>query len=62
MRDLNMESFHEYINEYRKQLEKGAIQGAYKGLMEYIMSLRTHLKNIILIISYRVVFIMDIWI
>ncbi len=40
-----MESFHEYINEYRKQLEKGAIQEAYKGLMEYIMSLRTHLKN-----------------
>ena len=45
MKNLNMESFHEYINEYRKQLEKGAIQEAYKGLMEYIMSLRTHLKN-----------------
>ena len=40
-----METFHENINEYRKQLEKGAIQGAYKGLMEYIMSLRTHFKN-----------------
>jgi hypothetical protein len=45
MRDLNMESFHESINEYRKQLEKGAIQGAYKGLMAYIMFLRTHFKN-----------------
>jgi len=40
-----MEPFHEYINEYRKQLEKGAIKKAYKGLMEYIMDLRTHFKN-----------------
>ncbi len=40
-----MASFHEYINEYRKQLEKGVIQKAYRGLMEYIMDLRTHLKN-----------------
>jgi hypothetical protein len=45
MKELNMESFQEYINEYRKQLEKGAIKEAYKGLMEYIMSLRTHFKN-----------------
>lgn len=40
-----MGSFHEYLDEYRKQLEKGAIQEAYKGLMEYLMSLRTYLKN-----------------
>ena len=40
-----MEPFHEYMNEYKKQLEKGAIQKAYKGLMEYIMDLRTHFKN-----------------
>ena len=45
MKGLNMESFHEYINEYRKQLEKGTIKVAYKGLMEYIMNLRTHFKN-----------------
>jgi len=45
MKESNMESFHEYINEYRKQLEKGAIKEAYKGLMEYIMDLRTHFKN-----------------
>ena len=37
-----MESFQECMNEYRKQLEKGAIQEAYRGLMEYIMGLRTH--------------------
>jgi hypothetical protein len=40
-----MESFHEYMNEYRKQLEKGVIQKAYRGLMGYIMDLRTQLKN-----------------
>ena len=40
-----MESFHEYINEYKKQLEKGDIKKAYKGLMEYIMNLRLYFKN-----------------
>jgi hypothetical protein len=45
MEESNLESFHEYINEYRKQLEKGAIQAAYRGLMEYIMDLRTYFKN-----------------
>ena len=40
-----MESFHEYMDEYRKQLQKGAIQKAYQGLMEYILDLRTHFKN-----------------
>jgi hypothetical protein len=45
MKELNMKSFHEYIYEYRKQLEKGVINEAYKGLMEYIMDLRTYFKN-----------------
>jgi len=40
-----MESFQESMNEYRKQLEKGAIQKAYKGLMEYVRDLRTHFRN-----------------
>lgn len=40
-----MESFHENMQEYKKQLEKGAVQAAYKGLIEYIMDLRTHFKN-----------------
>jgi hypothetical protein len=40
-----METFHECTDEYRKQLEKGVIQKAYKGLMEYIMDLRTHFQN-----------------
>ncbi|HZW03857.1 MAG TPA: hypothetical protein VFF68_08015 [Anaerolineaceae bacterium] len=40
-----MESLQESINEYRKQLEKGAIQAAYRGLMDYMMALRTFFKN-----------------
>ena len=40
-----MAAFHEYIDEYRIQLERGAIKEAYKGLMEYIMGLRNHFKN-----------------
>jgi len=45
MRQSTMESFHEYIDEYRKQLEKGAIKKAYKGLIEYIMDLRTYFSK-----------------
>ncbi len=40
-----MESFNDNIIEYRKQLEKGAIQKGYRGLMEYIMGLRTYFSN-----------------
>jgi len=40
-----MRSFHENMIEYRKQLGKGNIQQAYKGLMEYILGLRTYFKN-----------------
>ena len=40
-----MDSFHQYITEYKKQMAKGNIPKAYKGLMEYIMSLRTYLNN-----------------
>ena len=40
-----MESFNEYIDEYRKQMAKGTIKEAYQGLMKYIMDLRTHFKN-----------------
>ena len=44
-KETSMEKFHKSMNEYRKQLEKGAIQKAYKGLMDYVMALRTHFKN-----------------
>ena len=40
-----MGSFHENMTEYRKQLEKGAIQRAYQGLMNYIMRLRSYFEN-----------------
>ena len=40
-----MSTFHEYLGEYRKQLEQGSIQKAYKGLLEYIMDLRTHFQK-----------------
>jgi hypothetical protein len=40
-----MESFHDYMNEYRQQMEKGVINKAYKGLMEYILNLRTYFNN-----------------
>ena len=40
-----MEKFHAYMNEYKKQLEKGDIKKAYQGLMEYIRNLKSHLKN-----------------
>jgi hypothetical protein len=39
-----MESLNDLMNEYKKQITKGAITKAYRGLMEYIMDLRTHLK------------------
>jgi len=40
-----MESLNDYITEYQKQLEKGDIKKAYKGLMDFIMNLRIHFKN-----------------
>lgn len=40
-----MDSLHEHMHEFRKQLEKGEIQKAYRGLMEYILGLRTYFHN-----------------
>jgi len=40
-----MTLFQEYMNEYRKQMKKGDIREAYKGLMEFIMALRLHFKR-----------------
>jgi len=38
-------SFQELMTEYRKQLEKGQIQKAYQGLMDYVMGLRSYFEN-----------------
>jgi hypothetical protein len=40
-----MKPFQKYMNEYKKQIEKGDIVEAYRGLMEYIMELRTYFKK-----------------
>jgi hypothetical protein len=40
-----MGSFSESMKEYKRQLEKGAIQEAYQGLMEYFRDLRTNFRN-----------------
>jgi len=39
-----MGSLQDAMMEYRKQLEKGTIREAYRGLMQYMMALRTHLR------------------
>ncbi len=40
-----MTNLQEHLNEYRKQLEKGEIQQAYRGLMEYMLSLRAYFQK-----------------
>jgi hypothetical protein len=40
-----MKSLQENMAEFRKQLEKGSIQKAYLGLMEYMMRLKNHFSN-----------------
>ena len=45
MVELNMGLFHESMNEYKRQLEKGAIQEAYRGLMDYFNALRVYFEK-----------------
>ena len=40
-----MESLRESIIEYKKQMEKGIIQKAYRGIMDYVLQLRTHISK-----------------
>ncbi|MFZ2340631.1 MAG: hypothetical protein WAW07_13030 [Bacteroidales bacterium] len=37
-----MKSLNDYIPEYRKQVEKGDIVIPYRGLMEFMMNLRSY--------------------
>ncbi len=39
-----MESLAQYITEYRKQMKKGAVRKAYRGVMLFIGELRARLK------------------
>ena len=38
-------TLNEYIVAYKKQLEKGDIQQAYKGLLKYIFTVKSHLSK-----------------
>jgi hypothetical protein len=40
-----MDSFHDYMNEYRKQLQNGTISKAYRGLMDYLQALRVYFQK-----------------
>ena len=38
-------TFHEAMNEYKKQLKKGDIKEAYRGLIQYFKDLRSHFND-----------------
>jgi hypothetical protein len=40
-----MKSLNDYITEYKKQIEIGDIREVYRGLMEFMMNLRSHFAN-----------------
>jgi hypothetical protein len=40
-----MPSFQDQLRAYREQLAKGSIQAAYRGLMGYLMDLRSYFQN-----------------
>jgi hypothetical protein len=40
-----MESFSEYINEYKELMREGVVRKAYQGVMQYIMALRTYFST-----------------
>jgi Family of unknown function (DUF7000) len=40
-----MKSLQKQMNEYKKQLEKGDIQEAYRGLIKFMKNLRMFIKN-----------------
>ena len=40
-----MESFNKCMDTYKEQLKEGSIQVAYRGLLEYIMSLRAYFSK-----------------
>jgi hypothetical protein len=40
-----MESVQVFINEFKNQLEKGSLQKAYRGLMNYILTLKSQLDK-----------------
>jgi hypothetical protein len=45
IQEPDMNSIREDMEEFREQLEKGYIQRAYRGLLAYLMGLRTHFRS-----------------
>lgn len=41
----NLTSLQQNLTTYRAMLQKGIVQAAYLGLMQYLMALRTHFQN-----------------
>ncbi|MFZ6052055.1 DUF7000 family protein [Halocola ammonii] len=41
------EKLNKNFAEYKKQMELGHVPKAYRGLMEFMMSLRTHFKSVV---------------
>ena len=39
-----MESFHEAMMEYKQQMKLGVVPRAYRGIMEYMLGLKTNLQ------------------
>jgi len=39
-----MNSLPENLTEYKQQMKQGSVPAAYRGLMEYILGLRTYFK------------------
>ena len=40
-----MKALNDYVEEYKKQLEKGDIQKAYRSIMDFMMNLRTYFEK-----------------
>jgi hypothetical protein len=45
MEPVRMKPFHVSMDEYKRQMKKGDVREAYKGLMEYILELRSYFKK-----------------
>ena len=45
MESARMKPFPVSMDEYKKQMQQGDVRTAYKGLMEYIMGLRSYFKK-----------------
>jgi hypothetical protein len=44
-KEKRMNSLNQHILEYQRQLRKGEIQKAYKGIMTFMAGLKSHLEK-----------------